>query len=210
MSKELSVPFIAHQNFPSDLYSAIFWQDKELIRSLYDPWLQAHPKGTLFSAIHDETAIYFHFKVLVDGYHAQQTADERLAVAGSDRVEIFFKKDDQMSPYYCLEVDYLGRCLDYKANYHRQMDFDYRWPNGLKVQAQDLPESYQVIISIQKTLLVKLGLLQNSQVQIGVFQATYFKKNETQLGTNWYSWVDPTTLKPDFHVPSAFGVLELV
>ena len=27
---------------------------------------------------------------------------------------------------------------------------------------------------------------------------------------NWMSWVDPRTVEPDFHVPTAFGWLEIV
>lgn len=211
MLDTIAVPFIAHQNLPTDLLTASFWEDKILIHQLYDPWRQVHPKKTSFAAIHDDQAVYFYFEVTVDGYHAQQIADHRQEVAQSDRVELFFKRDDRMQPYYCLEVDYLGRCFDYRADFHRQMDYDFHWPKGWNASVRYFPQRYQVLLKIEKTLLSQWNLLQEKKLQVGVFQATYFQApDQNEMHTYWYSWVDPGTPQPDFHVPSAFGVLQLV
>jgi hypothetical protein len=48
--------------------------------------------------------------------------NDKLEVVNSERVEIFFRKDEALTPYYGLELDANGRVLDYEAEYHRKFN----------------------------------------------------------------------------------------
>ena len=46
-------------------------------------------------------------------------------MAKEDRVELFFSNLTTLSEYYCIEIDPLGRILDYSAKHNRK--FDENW-----------------------------------------------------------------------------------
>ena len=134
-----------------------------------------------------------------------------MEVVDSDRVEIFFRRDEQLDPYYCLELDPLSRVLDYKAGYYRQFDFEWHWP-GLKdlvVNGMFSEPGYAVEGSATLASLSRLGLLQNNILEAGLFRGQCLKL-PPEPEFKWISWAKPESSTPDFHIPSAFGRIVLV
>jgi hypothetical protein len=44
----------------------------------------------------------------------------------------------------------------------------------------------------------------------GVYRAEFSHNADGSIHQGWMPWVNPHTERPDFHVPSSFGVFELV
>ena len=187
------------------------WQSATLLTDFYDPWEKKAPQNTSFKALHNDQYLYFLFEVETPNFFSIQSRNVQMEVAYSDRVELFFRQDEQMEPYYCLEMDYLGRLLANSAVPYRQMDYEWSWPTGFQFIAYTEENFYAVEGKLSKDSLRQLKLLQNDRIQTGIFQAEYFKRSAeaSEMSTWWYAWVQPNTQAPDFHVPSAFGVLEL-
>lgn len=186
------------------------WQTAPVLADFQYPWAAGTPSPTRFQALHSEDHFYFRFQAVDAELNAIVVDNEQMEVAGSDRVEIFFRRDAHLSPYYCLEMDYLGRVLENSAVYHRQMDYDWRWPPGLETEAQVSPDGYEVRGRISKASLQELGLLRQNRLEVGLFRADYRQiPGKDELEVSWISWVNPAVAKPDFHVPSAFGILQL-
>lgn len=180
---------------------------------LYDfiyPWRDDVPSRTNFQAVHDGHKFYFRFEVEDNNILTYRDTDHKEEVVYSDRVEIFFKKDDRMSPYFCLEMDAAGRVLDYEAHYYRKMNFNWQWPeNGLSVASTQSANGYTVEGSISLASLKALGILDKGRMLTGLFRGECVELNGKNADLKWISWINPGTPKPDFHVPSAFGVIEL-
>jgi hypothetical protein len=45
---------------------------------------------------------------------------------------------------------------------------------------------------------------------VGVYRAEFSHLPSGGVHFGWLSWLQPITEKPDFHVPSSFGVWELL
>jgi hypothetical protein len=43
----------------------------------------------------------------------------------------------------------------------------------------------------------------------GVHRGEFCHRPDGSVQPGWVTWAEPQTERPDFHVPSAFGVLEL-
>jgi hypothetical protein len=129
----------------------------------------------------------------------------------SDRVEIFFRKDERMNPYYCLEVDPLARVYDYQAVYHRQFNVQWFWPaDQLQASSHQTQEGYVVTLAVSKKSLMDFGLLDGGRLQVGLFRGKCVAIHPDESEMKWISWVEPDSTTPDFHIPSAFGSFELL
>lgn len=184
------------------------WSDANLLQDFQYPWNDETPPQTYFQALHSQDTFYFKFEVIDQDLNAMVVENQQMEVAESDRVELFFCKDEKLDPYYCLEMDYLGRLLCNSAKYHRKMDYDWNWPAGFHFQSEQTSSGFSVEGSISKDSLSQLGLLQNNEMRVGIFRGEY--SSQMNQDVRWISWVDPQTPEPDFHVPSAFGLLKLV
>ena len=184
------------------------WATASLLTDFCYPWRKATPPPTLFRALHNEYYLYFHFEVVDHDLFAATHEDTQTAVAGSDRVELFFRKDVRMHPYYCLEMDWQGRLLDNQAWFHRQMDYDWQWPDGLHFRSRLTANGYIVEGCLAKASLSELDLIHNHQVEAGIFRGEY--SSHPKASVQWISWVRPDSPQPDFHIPSAFGILKLL
>lgn len=165
-----------------------------------------------FKALHGERWIYFLFDVNDPRIHVEVDTNNKLEVIDSSRVEIFFRKDERLSPYYCLELDATGRVLDYCGHYHRRFDFDWTWPSdSMVVKARNYTGGYTVEAAVSKDSLKALGLLsaKSPHLQAGLFRAECTHTVAPRDHMRWISWVRPDSASPDFHIPSAFGVLDL-
>lgn len=193
---------------PSKSLKPNLWAVANLLQDFRYPWNDGVPPKTHFKALHSEDTFYFRFEVEDHNLCAQVVTNEQMEVAESDRVELFFCQDEHLDPYYCLEMDYLGRLLCNSAKLHRQMDYTWNWPAGFYFQSEQTATGFSVEGAISKASLSELGLLKHHEMRVGIFRGQYSSQENQPV--RWISWVDPQTPQPDFHVPSAFGLLKLV
>jgi len=186
------------------------WSEANQLTSFIYPWDSAAAPATSFAALWDGKWLYGLYHVKDDSVITLVKKNDKMEVGASDRVEIFLKKDDQMDPYYCLELDADGRSLDYNATYYRKMNYPWSWPSGhLTVKASRSSDGYIVEFAISVQSLQDLGLLQNGRLQAGLFRAERKGMAGGRPDLRWISWIRPASDHPDFHIPSAFGTLVL-
>jgi hypothetical protein len=197
------------------------WGTANLLTDFVYPWDSAVAPATAFSALWDGEWLYGLFRVKDDSIFTPVMRNDKIDVAASDRAEIFLKKDDLMNPYYCLELDADGRVLDYNAFYYRKVNYPWSWPSGqLVVKAARVADGYVVEFAISIQSLRDLGLLEKcpgsqpdvrceGRLQAGLFRAECKGMAGGRSDLRWISWIRPRTDHPDFHTPSAFGVLVL-
>ena len=186
------------------------WETAGVLSDFVFPWEDREPPRTEFRALWNEERFYFRFDCDDDDLVLAPGADAKEKVIGSDRVEIFLAPELDLQPYYSLEMDPRGEVLDYEGRYYRKINWDWRCP-GLELQAQRGPGGYAVEGSIPLATLRDLQILkpEQSTFHAGVYRAE-FSHEADGIHEGWMAWVDPGTEKPDFHVPSSFGVFELV
>jgi hypothetical protein len=187
------------------------WKRAHILTDFHYPWENgAPPPPTRFKALHNAEWIYFFFEVEDPAVFLSVKDNDKYEVAGSSRAEIFFKIDDDLRPYYCLELDPLGRVLDYEGTYHRDFNLNWSWPKDqLLVKTHRASDGYSVEFAISKSSLKKLSLLKDNVLQAGLFRADSFQDADGTRDFKWISWVKPDSKTPDFHIPSSFGLLRL-
>ncbi len=166
--------------------------------ALHAPW-DSRDNDTRFSC--HSTADYFFFRFEVSDSTLTLT-DPFLTERGvdpEDRVELFFAADEALSePYYCAEIDALGRVMDYQARFYRDFDFDWNF-RTLETSAEITPWGYRVNGRIAREELKSLGLDLEGGFWMGVFQG-----EASPEVIRWYSLVPTDDAKPDFHQPKVF------
>jgi len=186
------------------------WGQAKQLKDFAYPWENKRSTTTSFKALHNEDWFYCLYEVQDADVKVYVDKNDKLEVVNSDRVEIFFRKDERMTPYYGLELDPNGRVLDYQAEYHRKFNPTWSWPAGeLIVKASRTADGYKVEVAIQKKSLITLGLLNGNKIEAGVFRAECTSLTGDQATMSWISWLMPASETPDFHIPSAFGTLVL-
>lgn len=186
------------------------WQQAQSLTDFHYPWEREAVPPTLFKALHSEDWVYFLFVVTDDDVNIRKETNHKTEVAASSRAEIFFRIDEKLTPYYCLEIDPLGRVLDYEATYHRKFDTNWSWPDDqLVIKTEQRKDGYSVEFAISKKSLQQLKLLQNNTLQAGLFRANCTFRENGDPDFKWISWLQPDAPTPDFHIPSSFGKLHL-
>jgi len=186
------------------------WKHALQLTEFHYPWMAGKPRPTSFQAVHDNEWLYCLFMVSDPSTHIRIHSNDKMEVVDSSRAEIFFKADDNMNPYYCLEIDPKGRVLDYKGIYHRNFDYDWSWPHGhLKIATSQQRDGYTIEVAISKDSLRDLGLLKSNVLQAGIFRADCHPVENGEPDFDWISWLIPDSATPDFHIPSSFGLLRL-
>jgi len=190
--------------------NAGIWNNANILTHFIYPWDTVPPPATSFSALWDDEWLYCLYKAKDDSVIVYSNTNEKKEIGASDRVEIFFKADDKMSPYYCLEMDAAGRVLDYNASFYRQMHYDWQWPKEqLVIKTSRTKDGYILEAAISIASLKMLGLLKEKQLQAGLFRAERAGTENGRAILKWISWIDPKSAQPDFHIPAAFGLLQL-
>jgi Carbohydrate family 9 binding domain-like len=187
------------------------WSRAELLTDFSFPWEATPAPNTEFRALWDEERLHFRFDCvdldMVLG--AGPTAKER--VLGSDRVELFFAPGLELNPYFCVEMAPNGDVYGYRAQTYRKFDDDFAW-QGLELSTRVDGTRYTVSGSLPLATLRSLGVLKAEarELLVGVYRAEFSHEPAGGVHFGWMSWVDPRTETPDFHVPSSFGVFELL
>ena len=180
------------------------YPERPLVGGLRDYWA-GRTDSTAFYACHDSDSLYLAAYCSDQDIHITEGESER-SVDTSDRIELFLAQDEGMSSYYCLEIDPNGKIMDYKASFYRQFDFNWDCP-GIRVRGISGNGSYSLRISLSLDRLRELGVLQEDGTIIaGLYRGDYHPSDGS---ISWYSWLDPHTPEPDFHVPASLGRLEL-
>lgn len=185
------------------------WQKANLLDDFSYPWNKEIVPKTKFKALWDNENFHFIFEAIdkkIILIREKDTIDE---INTSDRVELFFKKDNELNPYYCLEIDSAARVMDFRAYPNKKFQFDWKWPlNGLDIKSSLTDDGYVVEGSISIASLKHLNLINDSYIKAGIFRANYHQSSKG-LVAKWISWILPDSLNPNFHIPSSFGLLHL-
>lgn len=187
------------------------WENAIELTDFTYPWRTEDAPNTSFKALYDSENFYFLYRATdAEILTKERGLGERDAVE-SDRVEIFFKADDKMDPYYSLELDALGRILDTEGKYYRKIDLDWTWPIGhLMVKSSIDADGYWVEGAISFASLRQLGLYKDDNIlQAGLYRAEYVTQADGKIIPKWISWILPASENPDFHIPSSFGTFIL-
>ena len=186
------------------------WATANVLTHFIYPWETTTAPATSFAALWDGQWLYCLFAVEDDSINIYRIKNEKRETGASDRVEIFFKADDTMQPYYCLEMDAAGRVLDYSAAYYRKMHYEWGWPKEqLMIKASLTKDGYTLEAAISISSLKQLDLLKDNRLQAGLFRAECTGIVNGRANLKWISWIDPKSVQPDFHIPAAFGTLVL-
>jgi hypothetical protein len=187
------------------------WSQAACLSDFRFPWETTAPAPTEFRALHTATRLCFRFDCIDLDLVLGQGATEKERVLGSDRVEIFMTPDLELNPYFCLEMAPNGDRYGYRARTYRDFDDDFQW-QGLELSCHVAGTLYTVEGSLPLATLRELGVLRRGERQLraGVYRAQFSHLPEGGVHRGWMSWLDPETVKPDFHVPSSFGMFELM
>ncbi len=190
---------------------ALDWSAATCLTDFAFPWEATPAAPTAFRALWSNERLHFRFdcsdETLLLG--AGATAKDR--VLGSDRVEIFFTPDLGLNPYFCVEMAPNGDVYAYRARTYRKFDDAFSF-QGLELATQLSGTKYWVEGSLPLATLRELGVLKAGAREFfaGLYRAEFSRLPDGSVHFGWMSWVDPQTPQPDFHLPSSFGVLELV
>jgi hypothetical protein len=187
------------------------WTQAEVLTDFCFPWETREVPLTEFRALWDEEYLHFRFDCVDEDLvlGSGDTVKER--VLGSDRVEIFLTPELTLSPYYCFEMTPRGEVLAYEARHYRQIQWEWTCPELELHASLDLPR-YRVEGRLPLAKLRELAVLKPGarEFYAGVYRGEFRHGADGAVVTGWMPWVNPNTEKPDFHVPSSFGVFELV
>jgi len=189
----------------------ILWKKANMITDFVSPWDNKKPTKIEFRALWDNEKIFFQFKVSDTSIHIDKTDHSFDSIGNSDRVELFFRKDDRLNPYYCLEIDPSSRIMDFRAFPNKNFEFDWDFSKkDLHVKSSISDIGFIVEGSINIQYLKKLDLINEDKIEVGIFRAKYNKKNDMEYKPIWISWVKPKSKTPNFHIPSSFGLFYLL
>ena len=188
-----------------------FWNQAEVLTDFTSPWDDAVPEKIELRALWDTETIFFCYTVYDATVHIDRQDDSVDSIGESDRVEIFFRTDAALDPYYCLEIDPTPRIMDFKASPKKKFDFDWNWPeNHITVKSHTKEDYFVVEIAISIQSLNNFNLIKDHSIEAGLYRAKYKKQASNLFEPTWISWVNPNTETPNFHIASSFGNLTLL
>lgn len=186
------------------------WDKADILTDFVSPWVNEKHKKIEFKALWDTTLLFFCFVVYDNKIHINMKDDSIDSIGNSDRVELFFRSDKFLNPYYCLEIDPSTRIMDFKAFPDKIFDFDWNWPKkDITVKSSISNNHFTVEGSISIKSLRRYNLIKDNKIETGIFLAKYKKQEDLCFEPTWISWVNPHTEMPNFHTASSFGVLNL-
>jgi hypothetical protein len=198
--------FFKNQKDGTDFSVLSSWEKANCLIDFSSPWKNDPISKIEFRALWDLENFYFKFIVFDTDIYVDQKDDSFDSIGNSDRVELFFRKDATINPYYCLEMDTSARIMDFKAKPNKDFDFNWKWSKeDLEVISSKYENSFTVEGRISIASLKELNLIQNNTIETGVFRAKFSLTENLQYEPIWISWVDPNTPEPNFHIASSFG-----
>lgn len=182
------------------------WNSAIVLTDFCSPWNDEKQSEIIFKALWDRKKIFFSFTVFDRVIHIDKKDDSFNSIDKSDRVELFFKSDNSLNPYYCLEIDTSARIMDFIAYPDKNFNFKWSWPKDhIEVKSSVNKDSFIVEGAISIQSLERFNLIKNNKIETGVFRAKYNKKEGLRFEPTWITWVNPNTETPNFHILSSFG-----
>lgn len=182
------------------------WDNAMILTDFCSPWSNQKKTEIRFKALWDREKLFFNFTVSDTAIHLETQDDSFESIGNSDRVELFFRPDQSLNPYYCLEIDTSGRIMDFIAYPNKNFDFNWKWPkNDLIVKSTVDANSFTVEGAISIASLKSFNLIKNNKIETGVFRAKYTKRQNGRFEPTWITWVNPNTETANFHIASSFG-----
>lgn len=205
--KEYHVEIIdKSQKNVSEIMDPVFWEKANCLTDFTSPWNNDPVLKIEFRALWDLDYLYFNFQVFDSEVYIDRKDNSTDSICNSDRVELFFRKNEKLSPYYCLEMDVDARILDFEAYPNWNFDYNWRWPEKqLEIQSVKGQKSFTVGGRISIASLKELDLIQANIIEAGVYRAKFSKDENGNYEPTWITWVDPNTAEPNFHIASSFG-----
>lgn len=187
------------------------WNSAEALTDFISAWDDEPIKRIEFKSLWNNTHLFFCFKVFDSEVHIDKTDDTVDSIGNSDRVELFFRTDAELNPYYCLEIDPTPRIMDFIAYPNKKFNFDWNWPQK-DILVKSHKEKDYFIVEGQITLasLKEFNLIKNNKIETGIFRAKFNQQEDLFFEPTWISWVNPNTETPNFHTPTSFGELHLI
>lgn len=190
----------------TQILDPVFWEKANCLTDFTSPWNNDSVLKIEFRALWDLDYLYFNFQVFDSEVYIDRKDNSTDSICNSDRVELFFRKDEKLSPYYCLEMDVDARILDFEAYPNWNFDYNWRWPEKqLEIQSVKGQKSFTVAGRISIASLKELDLIQGNIIEAGVYRAKFSKDENGNYEPTWITWVDPNTAEPNFHIASSFG-----
>lgn len=187
-----------------------FWKQANSLIDFSSPWDDSKIDKIEFKSLYNSENLFFQFKVDDHQTHIHASDDKNDSINNSDRVELFFRSDNSLNPYYCLEIDTKGRIMDFKAKPNKEFDFNWNWPsNEITVKSVVNKDDFIVEITISLESLRDLDLLKNGSIETGIYRAKYHQQKDKIFKPTWITWINPNTKTPNFHILTSFGKLEL-
>lgn len=185
------------------------WMICDTYEDFVSPWQRAAVPITRFKCFYNDEYLYVHFTAKDQDQVCKKHNVTKRAVELSDRVEIFFAKDEEMSEYYGMEFDICGRVNVFKSTGYRNFQKNWRFPHFKKkdYRTRQLLNVYQSEIRIPIKALQELELINDGKLLMGVFRANFNSKNYNKV--QWISWQKINTPKADFHTIKGFKLMEL-
>ena len=187
------------------------WKQSEVLTNFCSPWDAEEPSKIEFRALWDNENLYFSFTVFDTNIHIDTKDNGIENIGNSDRVELFFRPNNSLNPYYCLEIDTAARIMDFKAYPDKNFDFNWNWPKkDILVKSSINDENFTVegVISIDS--LSQFNLIKDNKIETGIFRAKYNTEDCINFEPTWISWINPNTVNPNFHITTSFGILQLM
>jgi hypothetical protein len=199
-----------HESF-NKISDSFFWERATCLTDFCSPWNIDSFSKIEFRALWNTDNLFFNFRVFDTDVYIDREDDTFENIGNSDRVELFFRVNDSLNPYYCLEMDTQARIMDFKALPDKNFDFNWKWPKSdLEVKASRNKEAFVVEGRISIQSLKELNLIHNNVIEVGVFRAKFSENENKSYEPTWISWVNPDTETPNFHIASSFGKFILV
>ena len=187
------------------------WNKANVLTDFVSAWDNEPVKKIEFKSLWNTEKLFFKFKVYDSEVHIDKTDNSVESIGNSDRVELFFRSDANLKPYYCLEIDPSPRIMDFRAYPNKNFEFDWNWPeNDLLVKSNIERDFFVVEGEISLASLRKFNLIKDNKIETGIFRAKYNQQKDLTFEPTWISWVNPNTEKPNFHSPTSFGELYLM
>jgi len=186
------------------------WNKAEKLTDFISAWDDKEPEKIEFKALWSDTNLFFCFKVFDRQVYIDKKNDSIECIGNSDRVELFFRTDELLNPYYCLEIDPTPRIMDFIASPNKNFNFEWNWPTKDLIVKSEIKKDYFIVEgAISLDSLIKFNLIKDNKIETGIYRAKFNETENSKFEPTWISWVNPKTTSPNFHTASSFGVLTL-
>ena len=178
------------------------WQKALVLTGFKLPWnLDETPTATELRLFHNGKRLYFFYTVEEKSMLLTEPFTKEFDVASEDRIEIVLEAISPLKQYYCCEMDYKGRVLDYCAQFFRNFDFTWTFPK-LEFGGCKTAKGYNVEGSYDLDTLRQLEILKSdNSFTAGFYRADFRKQPDGTVLELWYCRVKPKTAHPEYHVP---------